>query len=1125
MSYGGDGLTRSITDPVTGAYPRALLQPRLDEELARAGRTGGSCAIFLFDVDFFKTVNDAYGHQRGDEVLRQLAERVKTLVRGGDALFRYGGDEFVLLLPVTERSEAVGLALRLTDEIRSGEFGGDPPLHLSISLGVASYPEDAADTMGLIACADRRNYLAKRRGRGGAVADDADTGVRTVSSRLWERDGPMATAQEFLTRLQTEPVGAMRVSGEPGAGHTRFLSEVGIVARLRGFTVITVPPARAAVPDLHVPAGMPVLLLSDLDTGNHGADAVARLRAAAQPPAAIGLVYATTDSADDEAPTLPLLANAELAPWSPAALRIWLRNTLQGEPTRTLVNWLAGQTGGLPARAVTELDRLRQRGGLVGTASGGWTVSPSMLGRPRRQGRLPVPMTRLVGRERERARVGQLLSGGRLVTLVGPGGIGKTRLSLAAASDVVGSYDDGAVFVPLAETTGTDLVIAAIAQALEITEVPGQALLDSVIEHLAEAELLLVLDNFEQVVVAAGVVGELLAAAPGIRVLVTSRERLSLYGEQVYQVPPLPLPHLATLPGGAAGVERALAESPALALFEQRAQAVTGDFAITPETLPAVDTLCRRLDGLPLAIELAAARSDRLGPDALVADLVHHLDALGGGPRDLPARQQTLRGAIDWSYALLDADDQRLFATLAVFVGGWTVDAAMEVVRTAGQLSSELEVDPVRLRREIAGRLAGLCDKSLLVAEPDPSGGSRYRLLETIRAYAVAVLAADPEADQVRARHARHYAEFAQRSAIALIGPEQSVWVGQVDREYQNLRAAYAAGDLDIAARVCLGLWRYWRNGSHIGEGREWLTQVLARPEAHSDAVAAQLLYAGAVLAATQDDHERAYVLGEEGLRRAEAAAEPPTVAQAHNALGLAALGGGRYALATDHLRESLVIWRGLDQPSGMAIALGNLTKASLRLGDITAADGYAQQSLDIERAAGNTRGILLGLECLGEIRLAKGDVAGARSALEESLNLSRTLGDLFGEAMALHQLGLVELTAGDHEEALRLFTGALARRHEIGDRQDLAASLDSVAGLVDQREPNLAAQLLGAADGMRDRHRLPAPPDGDERGVVRDRIRVAIGESDFMAAWTSGRAAPLGLIVDQTLDLVPSAA
>ena len=1119
MSEGGHGTAPPMADPVTGAVPRALLQPMLADALARADRDGTRCAVFLFDVDFFKTVNDAYGHQRGDQVLRQLADRVKGAIRPMDTLFRYGGDEFVLLLPDIEQADALRLAVRLTDEVRARNFPGKPPLAVSVSLGVATYPDDADTADELIGRADRRNYLAKRRGRGGAVADDAASGGDTGSSRLWERDGPLAVTHEFFTRLQADSRGALEVRGEAGVGHTRFLVEVAKVARLRGFTVV--PVEDAAVAD-----GTPVVLVADVGEAGQAAQAARMLAARPYPPPVLGLVYATAPGVIDHHDLdLPVLSSVELAPWSPAALRIWLRAMLHGEPSRALFNWLFARTGGLPARADRELTLLRERDGVVDTGDGGWTITPRMLDKPRRRSRLPVPMTPLVGRRTEHDRVVQMLRQGRLVTLLGPGGIGKTRLSLSVAATAGPDFEDGAVFVPLADATDADLVVAAVAHALAVAEVPGEPLLDTLLEHLADMSLLLVLDNFEQVLDASPVVAELLGASTGIVVLATSRERLSVYGEQVYQVPPLALPDLDRLPATPAGVLQARTDYPALDLFEQRAQAVGAQLTLTPRNLPVIARLCHLLDGLPLAIELAAAHADRWGPADLLAHLSQHLHELGGGARDLPERQQTLRGAIDWSFKLLAADAQRLFTELAVFAGGWDVDAACAVTQLP----------------QLAVALAGLAAKNLLVIEQHPDG-QRYRMLETVHAYAAAKLADDPAVYQ---RHARYFLDLAERSAVGLTGPEQAEWAERLDEDYQNLRAAIrwtlSRGAIVDAAGICLGLWRYWGNGSHLREGRDWLAQVLAAAPAAAPAappalpappaesalpagLRGRILYAAAILAATQDDHAAAGPLARESLELAESVGDRPAAAQARNALGITAIGAGGYPEATGHFQESLAICLELGDERGTARALGNLAKVCLRTGDIPAASGYADRCLILERAAGNTRGILLGLEVLGQIRIAQGDLPGARAALEESLALSRTLGDGFGEAMALHQLGLAAQLDGDRPEALRLLVCALTRRHEVGDRLDLAVSLDRVAALAVDAEPTVAVRLLAAAEELRDRHRLPTPPD-DETGRpgTLAAARGALDPAAFSAAWAGGRRAPLEVIVDQVVDLVPA--
>ena len=1093
-------MSSTATDPVTGTLLRADLEPRLQEILARGGR----CGLFLFDVDFFKTVNDVYGHQRGDEVLRQLADRVDRALRSTDTLFRYGGDEFVVLLPDTDWQTAVRIALRVVAEVRGDQFDGDPPLDLSISLGVAVYPDDGTQVATLLATADRRNYLAKRRGRGTAVADDAETPASggTADTRLWERDIALSGTQEFLTRLAADKRGALRIDGMPGAGRSRFLREVGNVATLRGFRIVRAgqPPDPGSAQN--------VLVLADIADAAHVAPAVAALLDGEHQPDVLGVAYVATDGTGSTVATeLPLLGAVELTPWSPGTLRIWLRNALQGEPSPALHAWIAARSGGLPARASAALDQLRSQDGLVAT-NDGWTLASAMQRPARRARRLPAMLTGLVGRESDQARVAQLLTDGRLVTLAGTGGIGKTRLCLAVANAVGRRYTEGAVFVPLAEITDAELVVAAVAEALEVAEVPGQALLDSLLDRLADASVLLVMDNFEQVMTAGWVVAEILATGPDVHVLVTSRQPLSIYGEQVHRLRPLPLPDLAELPSGPAGVARAVRESPAVALFEQRARAVNGEFELTPQMLPAVVELCRRLDGLPLAIELAAARADSDSPETLLRRLSGHLDSFGPGPRDRPVRQQTVHGAIDWSYTLLEPSEQRLFVTLGVFVGGFSVDAVQAV-----------DDGP-----ELAERLGVLASKSLLIAEQDTS---RYHMLETIRAFAVERLTGEPDRDATYRSHAAFHVELAEQSTQGMTGPLQAQWAERLEREYGNLRAAFtwamADGDVDSAARISLGLWRYWRNGSHIREGREWLEHVLNAAYPIPAPTRSGLLYAASILAATLADHAAAEAFGQESLGLAEHTGDRQATAEARNALGVAAMSGGAYDRAAEHFRHSLAIWRELDRAQGTAMALGNLTKLALRLGDLEAADEYANQCLALERATGNTRGILLSLECLGQVRLAQADLPAARAALNESLTLSRSIGDVLGEATALHHLGLVAGAAGDRPEALRLLIAALARWHRLGDPEELAVCLDSLAGHLADTRPQLAVRVLSAVDKLRERHRLPVPPHvAERRTAALSDARAGLDPADFKAALMAGADSPLDTVIEEVLELAP---
>jgi diguanylate cyclase (GGDEF)-like protein len=1110
-STGGDEVSETTFDAVTGAWSRASLEPLIAQELARARRNGEPCAVFLFDVDFFKTVNDVYGHQRGDETLRQIADRIIGALRSDDTLFRYGGDEFVVLLPGVPASHAVAQAISLTAQIRDTPFPGEPPLNMSISLGVATYPADGTDVASLLLVADRRNYLAKHRGRGGAVADDAPAEVEASSSRLWERDIALAGTHHFLTALLAQRYGALCVTGQPGAGHTRFMQEVRRLAGLRGYSVLDVVEDARAAP----PSG-PTLLLADVGEVTAVPELLARWGAAM--PAVLGVAFACTTSSSVLPGDMPVLATVEVAPWSPATIRIWLRSVLRGEPTDPLTSWIVRQSGGLPAAAARELEGLRERGGLVSDGAGSWSVRPAMVGRASRRVALPSTVSSLVGRGPEHSRVAVLLRSGRLVTLIGPGGVGKTRLSLAIAESMADDFEDGAVFVALTDTTTSDEALKALAAALDVDQIPGVPLLDEIAERLADQSLLLVLDNLEQVREVAPAFGRLLSAAPALTILATSREALDIYGEQVYRVPPLPLADLPSLPRGAEGVALALERSPAVALFDQRARAARDDFRLSADTLAPVAELCRRLDGLPLAIELAAARIVALEPAELLEHLGHHLDTLGGGPSDRAERQQTLRGAIDWSVALLDDDTQLLFEAVGVFTGGCRLAAAEAV---AGNPDPAGGAAPAAGTGRVAEQLVALVAKSLLTVGTDPDGEPRYRMLETIRAYAAARLA-ERGAEPVRDRHRAHFVALALAAAAGMAGPDQARWTERIDREYPNLRTAMVGalerGD-DAARDLCLGLWRYWRRGAHLSQGRRWIDETLSGLRG---AAREELLYPAAVLAATQDDDAAATRLGLECLQLAEAGGNRETTARARNILGVAAMRAGRFAEAAEHFGFGLELWRELDQPQGTATALGNLSKLALLEGRTTAAAEYIHECLALERSTGNSAGVLLGLECLGEILLARGDLVAARITAAEALALSVELGDIFGEATALHQQALIAREAGEFGAARELFAAALVRRYEVGDREDLAVSFDCLAEVIADTEPERAIRLLAAAESLHQARRIGALPDsGGRREATQEALRRAVGDQVFAAAWRSGRRASLESIVAESAPAV----
>jgi len=636
-----------------------------------------------------------------------------------------------------------------------------------------------------------------------------------------------------------------------------------------------------------------------------------------------------------------------------------------------------------------------------------------------RPNNLPLQLTSFVGREEQIAEIRQLLGRTRLLTLTGAGGTGKTRLALQVAAAILTEYRDGSFFVDLSSVTDPALVLSVTALALGVPEMAGRPILEAVRDHLHDKELLLVVDNFEQVAETGPAIEELLTASPKLKVLVTSRVVLSLRGEQEYVVPPLEPPDPERLPD-----VLTLGRFEAVRLFTERALAVRPRFRLTEENAPAVAEITARLDGLPLAIELAATRTKVLTPQQILPRLQKRLSILTSGARTVPERQRTLRGAIAWSHDLLDPAERRLFARLSVFSGGWTLESA------------EAVCDPDGFGLDALEGITSLVDKSL-VRRTDPNGHPRFSMLETIREFGQEQLVAGEDLELVRGRHALHFLGLAVEAEPHLTGDDQREWLDRCDQEHANMRAALRwaieAGEADRAQEAAGALWRFWQQRGHLAEGRRWLEEILAMPSGRGATPArAKALTGAAGIAWWRQDRESAGAFYGEALAIERELGDPARIAEAlYNEAFVVA--GDDLESATRLLEESLDLFRGAGDERGVAQVLTMLVMQDAQAGRWAPVIDSLEEVVAIWRRLGDRLHLAFDLIWLAFAHGRAGHRAEGRSAGIEALELFREVDNLTGIGIAFTDLAFLANWEGRHHDAIRLAGASESLRKRVG--------------------------------------------------------------------------------------------
>jgi diguanylate cyclase (GGDEF)-like protein len=1078
-------------DPLTGVYSRLHLNESLQALIDTSITIEKPFSLLMLDIDHFKSINDAYGHPRGDLVLVEFARRLPAVLGDQNLAFRYGGDEFVILLPGMGKEDASALALRLLEAVQVAEFTGDPPLSLSLSIGVATCPQDGADPEALFFSADRYHYEAKRAGRGRVAGElAADTSSPFESPSLIERVPELAELRRYLSGLSQGGDWCLTLSGPTGAGKSRLLAEAARLARLEGMMTLHLAGSLANAQRLH---GALAEVLKDIGDQPHSplvfnclAKSLAswletkgksgllfllddphlvdpetlawlpRLRQALS-GWPVGLL--STQAAGQPHPQalagLPPLPELALQPLSHQGMRAWLQASLHWEPPGELVAWLHTQTGGWPGTLRRGLQLLVEQGALYESGDG-WhcladltelPLSEWLAMPPVKANFLPAQISTIVGRDAELWAVKQLVQISRLVTLYGPGGIGKTRLALQVGLERLPLHADGAALVTCDALQEPSGAAHQIAEVIGLQFSGNQEINEQLLRYLAQKDLLLILDNLDPQSAVVALIGQILDSASQVRLLVTARDRLRLGvpGEALFEVHSLPCP--------APGQEPE--EAGASMLFIHYARQIEPDFTVTTADGETLARICQLLEGMPLALELAASWVATHTLDEIAAEIEKGVGFLSSDRADLPERHRSLVAVFDSFWAMLSPVEQGILAKLSVFNGGFTGNAAQQV---AG--ASPFFLDALARRA------------FLRKANP-----SYYVMHELLRRYAADRLSADPEAErQARMQHCHYYMATLERHRDEIAkGTIPGEWLSF---ERQNLRLAWewavshALGD--ELRRGMYGFYSYHQLSGNFKLGElafgEAITQVEAALQAVSDPlltpVLAYLLIRRAGYLNKLGQFEEALQAARRGVALGEELGDHAMQAEGLLECGDALRHQGDFRAAAEVLKQGLTLAETLALPILQVDCLYALGAVSHYLGDLPTQRHYAEQALAISTAHEDRRGEGRAYNLLAIVAEMDGDYAQARLYYQRSIQICRAAGDRRGESIPLVNLGALLQLLGSYSAAGNVYEQFLQIKRDTSDRQGEIWGLNYLSLLAHQ-SGNQAAALAYAGQAL----------------------------------------------------------